>query len=50
MGAILGHRICAAIAVMGGRLIAGRISERMITGIGDCLFLVFGAIAMWEGA
>ncbi len=49
-GAILGHGICTAIAVIGGRLIAGRISERMITGIGGCLFLLFGAIALWEGA
>jgi putative Ca2+/H+ antiporter (TMEM165/GDT1 family) len=49
-GAILGHGICAAIAVIGGRLIAGRISERMITGMGGCLFLIFGAIAWWQGA
>jgi putative Ca2+/H+ antiporter (TMEM165/GDT1 family) len=49
-GAILGHGICTALAVIGGRLIAGRISERMITAIGGCLFLLFGAIALWEGA
>jgi putative Ca2+/H+ antiporter (TMEM165/GDT1 family) len=49
-GAILGHAICAAIAVIGGRLIAGRISERMVTGMGGCLFLLFGAIAFWQGA
>lgn len=49
-GAILGHGICAAIAVMGGRLIAGRISERMMTTIGGCLFVIFGAIAAIEGA
>jgi putative Ca2+/H+ antiporter (TMEM165/GDT1 family) len=48
-GAIVGHGICAAIAVLGGRLIAGRISERMVTGIGGCLFLLFGAIAFWQG-
>ena len=49
-GAILGHGICAAIAVIGGRLIAGRISERVITAIGGGLFLIFGAIAGWQGA
>ena len=49
-GAILGHSICAAIAVLGGRMIAGRISERLITAIGGGLFLLFGAIALWEGA
>lgn len=48
-GAILGHGICAAIAVIGGRLIAGRISERTVTGIGGCLFLLFGAIAWYSG-
>lgn len=49
VGSILGHGICTAIAVLGGRLIAGRISERMITAIGGCLFLIFGAISLWEG-
>ncbi|HBB32158.1 MAG TPA: hypothetical protein DDZ80_04745 [Cyanobacteria bacterium UBA8803] len=48
-GAILGHGICTAIAVIGGRLIAGRISERLVTGIGGLLFLVFGAVAIWQG-
>ncbi|MBD2386314.1 TMEM165/GDT1 family protein [Cylindrospermum sp. FACHB-282] len=50
LGAILGHALCAAIAVIGGKLIAGRISERQITFIGGCLFLIFGAIAIIEGA
>lgn len=44
-GAILGHVICASIAVWGGRFIAGRISERTITLVGGGLFLLFGAIA-----
>jgi putative Ca2+/H+ antiporter (TMEM165/GDT1 family) len=42
VGAILGHTICTAIAVLGGCLIAGRISERTITGLGGILFLIFG--------
>jgi putative Ca2+/H+ antiporter (TMEM165/GDT1 family) len=45
-GAILGHTICTLIAVIGGKLIAGRISERKITAIGGLLFYVF-AIATW---
>lgn len=49
-GAILGHTICTVVAVMGGRLIAGRISERMVTGIGGLLFLIFAVVAIWEGA
>ncbi|WP_392531467.1 TMEM165/GDT1 family protein [Nostoc sp. C117] len=50
IGAILGHAICAAIAVIGGKMIAGRISERQLTLIGGCLFLVFGVVAAIEGA
>ncbi|MFS0513460.1 TMEM165/GDT1 family protein [Nostoc sp. UIC 10607] len=49
IGAILGHAICAAIAVIGGKMIAGRISERQLTLIGGCLFLVFGVLAAIEG-
>jgi putative Ca2+/H+ antiporter (TMEM165/GDT1 family) len=50
LGAILGHTICALIAVLGGSLIAGRVSERMVTMIGGILFLVFAGVAIWEGA
>ncbi len=49
VGAIFGHAICTIIAVVGGRMIAGRISERVITGIGGVLFLIFGAIAYFQG-
>jgi putative Ca2+/H+ antiporter (TMEM165/GDT1 family) len=45
LGAILGHTICTAIAVVGGRLVAGRLSERLVTALGGLLFLAFGAIA-----
>lgn len=48
-GAIVGHAICAVIAVVCGCLVAGRISERMVTGLGGVLFLVFGVVAMVEG-
>jgi len=48
-GAILGHAICAAIAVIGGKMIAGRISERQLTLIGGCLFFIFGIVAAIEG-
>ncbi|MBD2163000.1 TMEM165/GDT1 family protein [Calothrix membranacea FACHB-236] len=50
VGAVLGHAICAAIAVIGGKMIAGRISERQLTLIGGCLFLIFGVVAAIEGA
>ncbi|UBF25553.1 TMEM165/GDT1 family protein [Kovacikia minuta CCNUW1] len=49
IGAIVGHAICAAIAIVGGCLLAGRLSERMIIASGGFLFLIFGAVALMEG-
>jgi putative Ca2+/H+ antiporter (TMEM165/GDT1 family) len=49
IGAVVGHGICAAIAVICGRMLAGRISERQLTFAGGILFLAFGAIAALEG-
>ncbi len=46
IGAILGHGICTAIAVISGRILAGRISERTLTLAGGCLFLFFGIVAL----
>ncbi|HEY9823917.1 MAG TPA: TMEM165/GDT1 family protein [Stenomitos sp.] len=50
LGAILGHTICALVAVLGGSLIAGRVSERAVTMTGGVLFLIFGVVAILEGA
>ena len=47
-GAILGHTICAAIAVVGGRMVAGRLSERVLTFLGGALFIGFGLVAIFE--
>jgi len=47
-GAILGHIICTAIAVSCGKLIAKRISERLITALGGLLFIGFGILAAME--
>jgi Ca2+/H+ antiporter, TMEM165/GDT1 family len=49
IGATLAHGFCAAIAVFSGKLIAGRLSERLVTAIGGVLFLIFAAIAGIEG-
>jgi putative Ca2+/H+ antiporter (TMEM165/GDT1 family) len=49
-GAIFGHAVCAAIAVIGGKMLAGRISERKLTLIGGILFLVFALSAAVQGA
>jgi putative Ca2+/H+ antiporter (TMEM165/GDT1 family) len=47
-GSILAHMFCTAIAVIGGCLIAGRISERTVTAVGGALFLLFGLMAAVE--
>lgn len=49
VGAVLGHAICAAIAVVGGRIVAGCLSERLITLLGGVLFILFGVMALVEG-
>ncbi len=48
-GGIVGHTICALIAVWGGKMIAGRISEQTITIIGGVLFILFAVLAIWPG-
>ncbi len=48
-GGILGHAICAAIAVYSGKAIASRLSEKVITAIGGALFLVFAIVSLVQG-
>lgn len=48
IGAILGHALCAALAVVCGRMLAGRISERTLTIAGGILFIIFGVMAAVE--
>ncbi|HEY9763315.1 MAG TPA: TMEM165/GDT1 family protein [Trichocoleus sp.] len=45
IGATLGHTICAAIAVVCGGMLAGRLSEKTLTLIGGGLFILFGLVA-----
>ena len=40
MGAFVGHAGCTALAVIGGRLLASRISERLVALSGGILFLL----------
>lgn len=40
-GGFLGHALCTGLAVLGGRLLASRISERTVTIVGGVLFLAF---------
>ncbi|KAJ5116268.1 hypothetical protein N7456_000616 [Penicillium angulare] len=50
IGATVGHGICTAAAVIGGRAIAGRVSMRVVTLGGAAAFLVFGVIYLIEAA
>ncbi|USP73964.1 uncharacterized protein yc1106_01238 [Curvularia clavata] len=47
-GAVVGHALCTAGAVIGGRAIAGRISMRNVTLGGAIAFLIFGIIYLFE--
>ncbi|KAJ1636267.1 hypothetical protein T492DRAFT_960747 [Pavlovales sp. CCMP2436] len=49
VGGTIGHALCTGLAVIGGRLLASRISERMVAFVGGGLFLVFGVVAIFEG-
>jgi Ca2+/H+ antiporter, TMEM165/GDT1 family len=42
VGGILGHSLCTGLAVIGGRLLAARISEKTVHLVGGALFLMFG--------
>jgi len=42
VGGCLGHALCTGLAVIGGRMLAARISEKIVAFYGGCIFLVFG--------
>lgn len=46
-GGILGHSFCTGLAVLGGRMIAQRISVRTVTIIGGLVFLLFALTALF---
>ncbi|KAI1981028.1 GCR1-dependent translation factor 1 [Ophidiomyces ophidiicola] len=48
LGAIIGHGMCTAAAVIGGRAIAGKVSIRTVTFGGAIAFLVFGFLYVLE--
>uniref|UniRef100_A0A1I7Z458 GDT1 family protein n=1 Tax=Steinernema glaseri TaxID=37863 RepID=A0A1I7Z458_9BILA len=47
IGGVAGHALCTGIAVIGGRLIAQRISVRSVTLIGGVVFLLFAVSALF---
>lgn len=54
VGGVLGHSACTGLAVIGGRMIAQRISVRTVTLVGGVVFLLFALSALFmspsEGA
>ncbi|KAJ1914586.1 GCR1-dependent translation factor 1 [Mycoemilia scoparia] len=48
VGTIFGHTVCTGAAVIGGRLLATKISVRKITFAGGILFIIFGLVYMYE--
>jgi len=42
VGGCLGHSLCTGLAVIGGRMLAARISEKTVTLGGGCVFIIFG--------
>ncbi|XP_076289597.1 putative divalent cation/proton antiporter TMEM165 [Lasioglossum baleicum] len=47
LGGILGHVFCTGLAVLGGRMIAQKISIRTVTIIGGLVFLLFALTALF---
>ncbi|XP_066146388.1 putative divalent cation/proton antiporter TMEM165 [Euwallacea fornicatus] len=47
LGGVIGHAICTGVAVLGGRIIAQKISVRTVTIIGGIVFLLFAFSALF---
>uniref|UniRef100_A0A7S3D9J8 GDT1 family protein n=1 Tax=Palpitomonas bilix TaxID=652834 RepID=A0A7S3D9J8_9EUKA len=49
IGGTIGHAICTGIAVLGGRMLASKISEKTVSLAGGALFLVFAVYSFAVG-
>ena len=49
VGGLLGHAFCTGLAVVGGRLLAAKISERTVAMVGGLLFMVFAVHSFMTG-
>lgn len=47
IGTVFGHAFCTGLAVVGGRMLATRISVRAMTHIGGLSFILFGCLSFW---
>ena len=50
IGGTIGHAFCTGLAVVGGRIIALKISQRLVAVAGGLLFFVFAFHALVYGA
>ncbi|KAI8899184.1 hypothetical protein BC833DRAFT_586818 [Globomyces pollinis-pini] len=48
IGGILGHAICSGVAVIGGRMLATRISVKTVSLAGSALFMFFGIYGLYR--
>ena len=48
IGSLFGHAICTSIAVIGGSLLASRISVKHLTFFGGILFILCGLVSFYE--
>jgi len=46
IGGILGHALCTSIAVMGGKMLASRISEATVSLFGGLIFVLFAVLSL----
>ena len=44
---VLGHAFCTGLAVLGGRMIAQKISVRTVTIVGGVVFILFAVTALF---
>ena len=49
LGSFIGHAACTGLAVVGGRLLAARISEKQVALAGGIVFLLFAAHSLYVG-
>jgi len=49
LGGCIGHAACTGLAVLGGRILAAKISEKTVAIVGGILFLLFGAHSLVVG-
>jgi putative Ca2+/H+ antiporter (TMEM165/GDT1 family) len=49
LGGVVGHALCTGLAVVGGKFLATKISERVVLLAGGALFVVFALHSLWAG-